>query len=282
MLRTCPGLLTKSGSESAEQVITILSGLGVSESSLARDKRILPLLLSRKPSSLFQLVAFLSSDVIRMPMNSIGPLIRKPGCSILLDIVAPVYRKDFVELADNNAAIERDELLSTFSDKIQKCNGNYESIVSGTLDRLYNSKMAFERKRITKAYNVMTETATYLRERVGISDLGKILSAYPTILCFDVKSQIAPVVTFLEDTIGIDNNNIPLLLQSYPALLGKNVDDLDEVVDFLRLLDVDEESLESIIRAFPSLLTVDVEETMIPVVEFLRSIGISNIGRFIT
>ena len=282
MLRTCPGLLTKSGSESAEQVITILSGLGVSESSLARDKRILPLLLSRKPSSLFQLVAFLSSDVIRMPMSSIGPLIRKPGCSILLDIVAPVYRKDFVELADNNAAIERDELLSTFSEKIQKCNGSYESIVSGTLDRLYNSKVAFERKRITKAYTVMTETATYLRERVGISDLGKILSAYPTILCFDVKSQIAPVVRFLEETVGIENRNIPLILQSYPALLGKNVDDLEEVVDFLRLLDVDGESLESIIRAFPSLLTVDVEETMIPVVEFLRSIGISNIGRFIT
>jgi hypothetical protein len=57
VLRNCPGLLTMRGSRSAEQVIMLLSRLGVSANSIARDKNALPTLLSRSPAAL-RLIAF--------------------------------------------------------------------------------------------------------------------------------------------------------------------------------------------------------------------------------
>jgi len=48
-------------------------------------------------------------------------------------------------------------------------------------------------------------------------------------------------------------------------------------------LEVPIESLRKIIRAFPSVITLDLETNMIPVVEFLRdSCGVINIGRFVS
>merc|ERR1740136_228070 len=89
---TCPGLLTKRGSSSAEEVINILSSLHVSPGSLARDKASLPKLLSCSPAALFRLIAFLSGDAVRMPVDKIGPFIRRSECSSLLDRVAPLPR----------------------------------------------------------------------------------------------------------------------------------------------------------------------------------------------
>lgn len=282
VLRTCPGLLTSSGSKSAEEVITLLSSLGVSFSSIARDKKNLPLLLSRKPSSMFQLVAFLSSDIIRMPVSSIGPFLRRPDSSILLDVVVPVLRTGSVVVVDSSDTAEGRESLSMFSENVKKWNGRYESVVPGTLDRLYNSKAAYERNRISQAYTAMTETAKYLRFKVGVEDLGKLLSACPHVLLFDIESQIAPVVKFLVDEVEMDEEDIPRVLQSCPALVGKDLSALRKVSDYMRSLDVEDESLGSIFRAFPNLLTIDIDRTMVPVVEFLRNIGVSNVGRFIT
>ena len=40
--------------------------------------------------------------------------------------------------------------------------------------------------------------------------------------------------------------------------------------------------MASIFRSFPALLTLDIDEKMIPVIQFLKSIGIKNVGRFIS
>ena len=93
VLRSCLGLLTKRGSVSSEEVICILANLGVSPGSLCRDKSALPILLSRSPASLFRLVAFLSSDAVRMPVNRIGPLFWQSECASLLNFVAPLSQK---------------------------------------------------------------------------------------------------------------------------------------------------------------------------------------------
>ena len=49
-MRACPGLLTKRGSTKAEQVVTLLTSLGVSKKALAREINALPMLLVRSPS----------------------------------------------------------------------------------------------------------------------------------------------------------------------------------------------------------------------------------------
>ena len=90
VIRACPGLLTAQGANSAAQIVDMLSSLGVSRSSLARDKARLPLMLSRQPGSLFRLAAFLASNLIRLPTDRVGPLLRRPECLPLLDSVVPL------------------------------------------------------------------------------------------------------------------------------------------------------------------------------------------------
>ena len=259
VLRTCPGLLTKRGSQSAHNIVGAMSRLGVSASSIARDKNALPTLLSRSPAAIFRLIAFLSSDAIRMPVDKIGPLIRRAECLEVLDEVAPVPRLQGPVAADLSSSTE--ELLPTF--------------VGQALTEQ-------RRRHIDAIYKKMSSTAWTLRNEIGTNDLGKVVAAYPSVLLLDAEEQILPVANFLMDELGIWEDDLARVLQLYPALLGMPISKFEQVIEFMIDQGVDEENLASIFRSFPALLTLDIEKDMVPVVEFLRSIGINNIGRFIT
>ena len=90
VIRSCPGLLTSQGANSAAQIVDMLGSLGVSRSSLAREKSRLPYILSRQPGALFRLAAFLASDLIRLPTDRVGPVLRRRECKPLLDSVVPL------------------------------------------------------------------------------------------------------------------------------------------------------------------------------------------------
>lgn len=250
VLRTCPGLLTKRGSTSSQEVISILANLGVAPTSLCRDKAALPILLSRSPASLFRLVAFLSSDAVRMPVDRIGPLFRRSECASLLDFVAPLSNK---QIMDSTTSF--DDLLHGGDKTIQT--------------------------DITRRYKSMFKTAKHLRRIVGINDLGRAISAYANILTLDVEKQIDPCVAFLAENVGLYEEEIPRVLELYPQLLGIKIEDMKQNVDYLLSLEVSEEDLGSIFRSFPALLTVEVSN-MQKVVDFLKDVGVSNIGRFVT
>lgn len=280
VLRNCPGLLTMRGSKSAEQIVTMLSQLGVSTNSIARDKAALPALLSRSPSAIFRLVAFLSSDAVRMPIFKIGPLLRRSECEELLDAVAPVPR-----LADTSA----ERIASIVDEEIMK-RGEEESpepdMSPGTdplvASALWGRSVQVRRDRINEMYRRMSTTAWTLRHEVGTVDLGKVIAAYPSVLLQDANTKVLPSADYLMNDLGIWQDDLPKVLQLYPALLGMDVADMEKVASFLVSLDVRKQDLASIFRSFPALLTLDVEEDMMPVVEFLRSIGIGNVGRFIS
>ena len=259
VLRNCPGLLTVRGSKNAQQIVALMSSLGVSKTSLARDKTALPVLLSRSPAALFRLVAFLSSDAVRMNVKTIGPLLRRADCSALLNAVAPVPRLQN----------EADEALVNVE--------NNETAV------LFWGRSSQERReQINNVYRQMSATAWTLRHEIGTEDLGKVIAAYPTVLLLDAETKILPTASYLMNELGIWQDDLPRVLQLYPALLGMDVEDMKRVVDYLLSLEVAEENLASIFRAFPSLFMLDIEKDMKPVVAFLRNVGILNIGRFIT
>lgn len=242
--------MTKRGSSSSEEVISILATLGVAPTSLCRDKSALPILLSRSPASLFRLVAFLSSDAVRMPVNRIGPLFRRSECASLLDYVAPLSNRQTLD----------------------------SSIIFNDLLNGENNEMVTE---ITRRYTMMFKTAKYLRRVVGMNDLGRSVSAYANILTLDVEKQIEPCITFLSDEIGLYEEEISSVLELYPQLLGENISKMRQNVEYLRSLEVMEEDICSIFRAFPALLTLEVS-SMTEVVKFLKDIGVTNIGRFVT
>ncbi len=265
VLRTCPGLLTKRGSSSCEEVMTIISSLGVSPTSLCRDKKALPMLLSRSPASLFRFVAFLSSDAIRMPIKNIGPFIRRSECASILDQVAPLPRYN-------------SNLLNGGDDFADDDDNDDNSL---PLERLLNSggnrKLQDE---VTKTYNQMFKSARFLREEIGIRDLGKILVSHPSLFTTDSEEKMIPIVNYLYD-LGLEEDDVPRVLESYPDLIEANPSQMQSVVDFLLDLEVSERILPSIFRAFPSLLVQDTETTMKEVVDYLQEIGVTNIGRFI-
>ena len=262
ILRSCPGLLTVRGSQAAVQNVIMMTKLGVSKNSLARDKTSLPTLLSRSPAAVFRLVSFFSSDKVRMPVKSIGPLLRRPVSSELLNLVAPVPKlhpmQDLVESGDAESL------------------GLYEESVSWGRFREQRAQA------INEIYRKMTANAQALRFEVGAKDLGKLISAFPSALLLDANKQILPAASYLVGELGIWEDGLAGVLQEYPMLLGKDIEDMKQVTSFLTYLGVEEGDLGSIFRAFPALLTMDIKTQMTPVVEFLIEIGVSNIGAFVT
>jgi mTERF len=267
VIRNTPGILSKSGSRSSVEVVGVLSQLGVSSNSIARDKSALPRLLSRSPADLFRLVAFLASDAIRMPMNNIGPLLRRTECTKLLDLVAPVPWKVLPHLQETqqSSAIGKGE------------NRRYQYHVQSQAERIYYKQL------VDEFYRGMTATAWTLRNRIGTADLGKVIAAYPSVLLLDANKQILPNAKYLMRDLGIWVNDLPRILQLYPAVLGVEKSEMQKNVEYLLSLGVEKEGLSSIFRSFPSLLTMDVQRDMEPVVEFLSNdVGIANVGRFIS
>jgi len=258
VLRTCPGLLTLKGSKRAANVVTLMTSLGVSVSAIAREKAALPVLLSRAPSGMFRLVAFLASDAVRMGIQGIGPLLRRKECVELLNVVAPVPGMD--EPSSSSA--------NDMNDKISS--------------KVWSRNSELRRDRINDVYRNMTKTAWTLRNQIGTEDLGKVVSAYPSVLLLDAETQILPAAAYLMNELGIFEDDLPKVLQLYPILLVQRREDMERNVNYLKSLGVEDESLPSMFRAFPALLTMDIENTMMPVVNFLNEIGIVNVGKFIT
>ncbi len=289
VLRRTPGLLTMRGSRSAMEIIALFVQLSVSAKSLARNQgNQLPVLLSRSPASVFRLIAFLASDAVRMPVESIGPLLRRPGCQELLDTVAPVprletqnrFEKTAFNFVDNSTSFGAG--IAGLSDKESSLFDDSNADPS-VLSALYGRGSQTRRERINRTYQKMSETAWTLRNEIGTSDLGKVIAAYPSVLLLDAKEQILPTAKYLMEDLGMWEDDLPRVLQLYPLLLGKPREEMQRVVDYLKHLGVDEESMPLIFRSFPAILTMDIETQIKPVEQFLRdTVGIRNIGRFVT
>lgn len=259
IVRNTPGLLTMKGSKCATDIVGLLGQLGVSANSIARSQNSLPKLLSRSPQAVFRLVAFLASDAIRMPMANIGPLLRRNECLELLDAVAPVPWT---------------EKKGYFPNSPKR---SFQFHVKSKLEQILHDE------QINEIYQKMSLTAWTLRNKIGTVDLGKVISAYPSVLLLDAENQILPAAAYLMEDLGIWEDDLPRVLQLYPALLGKDISEMKTIVDYLISLEVSPDHFSSIFRSFPSLLTMSVDNDIGPVVKFLRDhIGISNVGRFIT
>jgi len=262
VLRGTPGLLTSKGSASAIQVVDLMVSLGSSTNAIARDKARLPTLLCRSPALIFRLVAFLSSAQLKVPLSAIGPILRQRQSADLLDAVAPVKRP----LTLNDAISSKNMTLNT------------DSEIRGYF-KLDNT---IRQQKIDENYRTMEATANILKRSAGIRDFRQILSSHPDALFRHNVTNIHKMVFFLRNDVGMSKDDISKAIQTFPTLLEHDVSRIKDIVKFLHLIEVDEDDLPSILRSFPATLMLDVEKDMIPVVQFLRGIGVRNIGRFVT
>merc|ERR1712032_51709 len=194
-------------------------------------------------------------------MKDIGPLLRKKECVSLLNLVSPVPRLDSTNtketLMTNNSQLDADRSI-------------------------WRQHSDLRRKQIDLIYQRMSSNARALRNEIGTKDMGLVIATYPSVLLLDTKKQILPTASYLIKDLGIWEEDLPKVIQLFPRLLGMEIEEMELVASYLISLEVDENALGSIFRAFPKLLTLDVYKDMAPVVEFLRQIGITNVGRFIT
>ena len=265
VLRACPGLLTSRGSVSAKKVVELMVSLGSSTNAIARDKSSLPLLLSRSPALIFRLVAFLSSAQLKVPLNAIGPILRQKQSKEMLDAVAPLRKP--TSLGNDLEAITNKNLTDT----------DAESEILGYF-KLDNT---IRQHTIEKGYQSMEAVANILRISAGIRNFQKILSSYPHVFFLNVTS-IVSVVDFLKEEAGMTREDVGKTIQTFPTLLEQDVNNMRAVVEHLQSLEVDEDALPVLLRSFPATLLLDPERDITPVVDFLRDIGVRNIGRFIT
>lgn len=239
--------------------------LGSSTNAIARDKASLPLLLSRSPAHIFRLVAFLSSAQLKVPLNAIGPILRQKQSAEMLDAVAPLRKP--VSLGGELDEITNKNLTNTEA----------ESEILGYF-KLDNT---MRQQQIERGYQSMEAVANVLRLKAGIRDFRKILSSYPHAFFLNVTNIIS-VTQFLKEDVGMSREDVAKAIQSFPTLLEQDVTKMREVVEQLQMLEVDDESLPSMLRSFPATLLLDTKSNIDPVVEFLREIGVRNIGRFVT
>jgi len=266
VLRTCPGLLTPKGSASAEQVVKILVSLGSSTSSIARDKASLPSLLSRSPALLFRLVAFLSSAQLQVPLNAIGPILRRKQSVEMLNAVAPMKSLQTTPFSAMDGIVNG-----------EKENAGIDMDILGYLPTDETTRG----EQIEENYRSMKSVGDVLRQNFGVRDFRKILSSYPGAFFLNV-AHVESIATYLREDVGMRKSDIRKAVQTFPSLLALDLSQIKNVVDYLLSLEVDEEELSIILRAFPSTLSLDIEVTIDPVVRFLRQSGVRNVGRFVT
>jgi len=266
VLRQCPTLVTVRGSKSAVQILTMMTSMGVSTSSLKRDKAGLPTLLSRSPAGVFRLISFLSSTAARMPLKQIGPLLRRKIGQQLLDAVTPIPP----------LTISLGTTTTTTTPEIDEIE----------IDRreVWYRNRAERKIQIERTYGEMTRTALLLQKQLGTQNLSKVIAAYPQVLLLDGEKQILPVARYLMGGLGIWKDDLSSLVQLYPTIFGKTIDELETIVSYLvDELGVDEDDLGHIFRSFPVLFTLDIHQDIEPVVAYLKThCNIKDIGSFVT
>ena len=183
----------------------------------------------------------------------------------MLDAVAPLRKP--VSLGDELDEITNKNLTNTEA----------ESEILGYF-KLDNT---MRQQQIERGYQSMEAVANVLRLKAGIRDFRKILSSYPHAFFLNVTNIIS-VTQFLKEDVGMSREDVAKAIQSFPTLLEQDVTKMREVVEQLQMLEVDDESLPSMLRSFPATLLLDTKSNIDPVVEFLREIGVRNIGRFVT
>ncbi|CAN0251547.1 unnamed protein product, partial [Laminaria digitata] len=106
---------------------------------------------------------------------------------------------------------------------------------------------------------------------------------YPRILCASIRGELGPSVRFLWKDVGVSEEDLPRVLQTFPLLFAVPLVRMQDVVSFLSEdLTINKRDIAKIIRAFPSLLGLERERHMSGVVKYLKKLGVQNVGRFVS
>ncbi|KAF9597666.1 hypothetical protein IFM89_020546 [Coptis chinensis] len=131
---------------------------------------------------------------------------------------------------------------------------------------------------ITKAFCSKTvdeieRTIAYLVRFGGI----ELIAQRPTLLNFDLNSQLIPRIGFLVELSGRDENATGEVLRKLPAILTYSLEHLESHVEFLRsFAGLSDSEIFRIIHVYPNVMSVSRERKLHPRIDFLKQCGLNS------
>ncbi|KAK8690472.1 hypothetical protein V6N13_074005 [Hibiscus sabdariffa] len=132
-----------------------------------------------------------------------------------------------------------------------------------------------------KSVEELERTIAFLKPYHGI----EIIVRRPSVLNYDLDSQLIPKIQFLEELSGGDANATGTVLRKLPAILSYSLEHMEGHVDFIRsYVGLSDREIFKIILVFPNVISASKERKLRPRIEFLKQCGLTSndIFKFLT
>lgn len=123
----------------------------------------------------------------------------------------------------------------------------------------------------------------FLREELQVQRMHVVLRGYPQVVLKSVNADLQPRVVLLQ-SLGIPSQQIGCMVEAFPLLLSLPLEEqmLPVLFFFQAELGFSRHELWTMLRSFPAVLDLSLEENIRPVVSFLRDdVGLPDVKEFI-
>ncbi|KAL3699724.1 hypothetical protein R1sor_017746 [Riccia sorocarpa] len=121
----------------------------------------------------------------------------------------------------------------------------------------------------------MEAAVQYLGNFIKPRDVPKLVKRYAEVLVLDPARKMQPMIHYLLE-LGVKPQHIGKVIMRRPQLLGYTIPGLEPSVKCLLEFGVKREMIGKVITTAPQILTLNVEDKLRPVVDFLRTMGLNK------
>uniref|UniRef100_A0A0A9ED24 Uncharacterized protein n=1 Tax=Arundo donax TaxID=35708 RepID=A0A0A9ED24_ARUDO len=117
-------------------------------------------------------------------------------------------------------------------------------------------------------------------ESIGVPNarIGQIISAAPSFFSYSVEQSLKPTIRYLIEEVGIEESDVGKVVQLSPQILVQRIDSAwkSRSLFLTKELGAPKHSIVKMVTKHPQLLHYSIEDGILPRINFLRSIGMSN------
>lgn len=126
--------------------------------------------------------------------------------------------------------------------------------------------------------NLKSHIAFLMSLGIPNSRVGQIIAAAPSLLSYSVNNSLKPTARYLIEEVGIKEKDLGKVVQLSPQILVQRID-ISWNTRYLFLskeLKAPRDSIVKMVTKHPQLLHYSIDDGLLPRINFLRNIGMSN------
>eukprot|EP00850_Spirogloea_muscicola_P001022 SM000004S14892 [mRNA] locus=s4:32935:43984:- [translate_table: standard] len=243
LVTSLPSLLSQAGHRKLEPLIEYLVHIGLNRQQVGRALLRRPSLLAKdaeqlRPVGEYLEVAFASKDTVAKVVTQFPWIFNYD--------IEKDFRPTFKYLQSLGVPAERIGYMFRRHPSLMRNRGNFE------------------------------QKADFLMQ-LGLhgEGLAKVVSRAPQLLALSVEENLRPAVKFL-NSLGLEGSDLVKVLQKRPQLLGFTERKLRANLAFLEELGLNELEMRKLVNKGPVLLTLSIDNNLIPTRDFFYSKGFSR------